>query len=135
MMIDTFVQLKRLSCCDCATEFAISEQLYNRRINDGQKFFCPNGHSQVFTESENTILKKQLGQALASKKFYEERSERYREAMIKEENRNRGLKSALTLTKRRIAKGKCPCCERIFNDLAAHMSEKHKEYKSRIEKL
>lgn len=48
--------------------------------------------------------------------------------MVKEQNRARGLKSALTLTKKRIAKGKCPCCTKTFADLENHLKEKHAEY-------
>lgn len=131
-MTSILSQLIRVTCCNCATEFAMSEQLHNKRNNDGEAFYCPNGHRQYFSESEVIKLQKQLQSALSSKKFFEERSEHYRETLIHEERRSKGLKSALTLTKRRIAKGKCPCCDKTFPDLSSHIAEKHRNYKEKM---
>ena len=125
-------ELIREICCNCSIEFAMPESLRNERLSDGKSFYCPNGHPQHFTESDISKLQRQLQTALSSKKFYEERSDRYRVEMIKQERRGNGLKSALTLTKRRIAKGKCPCCDRTFEDLKQHIADKHKQYKGKM---
>jgi len=37
-------------------------------------------------------------------------------------------KGQLTKTKRRVANGVCPCCNRTFADLSAHMHGQHPEY-------
>ena len=47
------VKLIPLNCCECGLQFTIPESLYKYRQKDGKKFFCPNGHSQVFTCAAN----------------------------------------------------------------------------------
>src|SRR5574342_614737 len=127
-MIETMLDFVLIRCYKCSMQFQMPRGFYNLRKEDGHEFYCPAGHQQYFADSDVTVLRKQLQQALSSKAFYAERSETYRANLIKEEHRTRGLKSALTLTKKRIAKGKCPCCTRIFTDLENHLKEKHKDY-------
>lgn len=43
----------------------------------------------------------------------------------------KSLKSEITKRRKiekRVANGVCPCCNRTFEDLARHMSTKHKDY-------
>lgn len=40
-----------LVCCRCATVFHMDMVLRDRRREDGDLFYCPNGHPQVFTEA------------------------------------------------------------------------------------
>lgn len=133
-MIETALGFAAIVCPECAMIFKVPKNFYELRRRDGETFFCPVGHRQHFGENEITLLKKQLAQALSSKAFHQDRSDHYRVNMIKEQNRSRGLKSALTLTKKRIAKGKCPCCTKTFSDLENHLKEKHAEYLKHIEK-
>lgn len=130
--LNIFTSFVKIQCCRCSMNFQMPRDFYELRKSDGKEFFCPVGHQQYFTETEISSLRKQLQSALSSKHFYQERADHYRESMIKEERRTRGLKSALTLTKKRIAKGKCPCCDKNFDDLRKHIEEKHKTYKEKI---
>ena len=38
------------------------------------------------------------------------------------------MKGQVTRIKKRVANGVCPCCNRTFKDLAAHMSTQHPDY-------
>lgn len=40
-----------LTCCVCGTVFTMADSIYHQRKRDGKVFFCPNGHSQIFTNS------------------------------------------------------------------------------------
>lgn len=44
------------------------------------------------------------------------------------EYRRRAEKAAKTRLKNRIGKGVCPCCNRTFQNLAAHMANKHPDF-------
>lgn len=132
-MTDLLTGLVTIRCCECSVTFGMSDQLYKLRLKDGKAFYCPVGHKQFFTENNEAALKKQLQNALTSKQFYQDRADHYRESMIKEENRSRGLKGALTMTRRRIANGKCPCCKKTFDDLKNHIKSDHPKYKDKID--
>ena len=55
--------------------------------------------------------------------------DRYTRRWKDEPERSRSaIKGQLTRAKRRISKGVCPCCNRTFQNLANHISEKHPDY-------
>lgn len=67
-----------LICCKCSVSFEITETLHSLRINDGQPFYCPNGHSQFFSESLQEQLdevKKKLFSAESRVAYLEEQIE------------------------------------------------------------
>ena len=47
-----------------------------------------------------------------------------------QKNVARSQKAAKTRLKNRVASGVCPCCNRTFKQLAAHMSRQHPEFKT-----
>ena|SRR5258708_7341923 len=120
--MQTIVILKDLTCYSCITHFAMDEALYRRRLEDGGSFWCPNGHSQHFTESEVQKLKRE-NQAL-------KRDEAWAQQLLaKEQELHAETKSKLRKTNRRIANGVCPCCHRNFVNVARHMGSKHPDFK------
>lgn len=69
-----------LTCCVCGTVFTVSDSIYHQRKRDGKEFFCPNGHSQIFTNSlasQITDLKRQFRTAEADRIWF---MDRYHEA-------------------------------------------------------
>ena len=46
-----------MTCCSCGTSFAMDETLKELRLKDGNSFYCPNGHSQKYTNSQSDQLK------------------------------------------------------------------------------
>jgi len=108
-------------CCSCGISFGITKSFYSSRRKTGQNFYCPNGHSMVYNNSEYDNLKEN---AKKYHKWYDEEVERRCVA----EGSLRATKGHLTRTKNRISKGVCPCCNRHFKDLAAHMENKHPSF-------
>lgn len=58
-------QYERMSCGQCGIVFYVPEHFREERLNDGDGWHCPNGHSRVFTEPKVEILEKQLDEKIA----------------------------------------------------------------------
>jgi hypothetical protein len=52
--------MQKTSCANCGVEFSLPDDLMMKLRQTGKTFYCPNGHSLVFTPSENEKLKKQV---------------------------------------------------------------------------
>lgn len=128
-MIGTLT-LTEIVCCKCTTHFAMDHELYYRRREDGNTFWCPNGHGQSFTESEVTKLKKQ-NESLQKRLAWNDEALMWQYAeteAIKKQKAN--IKRQLTITRKRIANGVCPCCNRTFVNVQRHMDSKHPDFKA-----
>ncbi len=119
-----------VSCFKCAVPFGIPTALYNSCIAQGpaQEFFCPNGHGQVFRESELTRTQKRLAslQAMTDRIGAELRDERA--ACAREREAHGKTTKKLTRLKTRVAHGVCGACNRTFKNLADHMATRHKAF-------
>ena len=73
-------------------------------------------------------LKKKLEIANRGKEFAERQAAIARDAERYQKNCARAQKAAKTKLIKRIKNGICPCCNRTFKQLAAHMKNKHPEY-------
>jgi cell division septum initiation protein DivIVA len=96
-----------------------------RRRSDGRNFFCPNGHSLSFGETENDRLRRErdrLKQQLAEK---DDAILRVRDRADAAERSASARKGVITRLKNRAAAGVCPCCNRSFENLRRHMSNQH----------
>lgn len=110
-------------CGACGVLFAAPKIMLDACRQDGDSFFCPNGHSLSYTESENDKLKRQLQNAKDGRAA--ERAKRDQaEASL------RTTKGVVTKMRKRIAAGVCPCCRRSFQDLARHMESQHPDFAS-----
>ncbi|GAJ12235.1 unnamed protein product, partial [marine sediment metagenome] len=58
--ISTTVKLVTEECCACGILFAMPQQVNERLRTKGGTFYCPNGHSQVYTEPDIEVLKRKL---------------------------------------------------------------------------
>ncbi len=122
--------LVKESCCNCGIEFGMPLDFYHAAKADNNKFFhCPNGHSQHYTESETTRLKRQLDEANRMTTVIASKAER----LLKECNhlgvQLKSTKTRMRNLKTRIANGICPCCNRQFGNLRRHMTHQHPGYK------
>lgn len=108
------------ACCakGCNLTFAMTREFYDRVRNDGSTWYCPLGHSQHYTgtsdeqklrdaEARETALRDQL------------------EASIRDGEAQR---VELARIRQRIANGVCPCCNRSFSNVRAHMQSQHPDY-------
>lgn len=126
-MIENF---ETRTCCMCGTLFATTAYFIAERRKDKGRFFCPNGHGQSFTEHEADRLRRErdrLAQLIAQKND-EILAERRMRADAEAAERK-----AVRKTKRlekRAAAGLCPCCNRTFLALQAHMKSKHPDFRA-----
>jgi hypothetical protein len=120
--------LDTLTCGVCSIPFAMPRNLHEKAQQTGENFWCPNGHRIHYFEDENTRLKARLDQARADARWQREARDRARADADHQAARARGYKGALTKTKKRIGRGVCPCCNRHFANVDAHMATKHPDY-------
>jgi uncharacterized protein (UPF0212 family) len=109
-------------CPVCGVYYGLDKDYYDKKYENNGSWYCPNGHSIVFTKSQPDVLKQQvkdLENRLAAQKAHTESIKRSRSA----------IKGQLTKAKKRIGAGVCPCCNRQFSNLREHMGHMHPEYK------
>jgi hypothetical protein len=118
-----------IKCCDCGIAFGVPPVWDKARRNDHRSFYCPNGHSLSYKgESEAEKLRRErdlLKQLIAEKNDDICHEREKREAA---ERQLAAQKGQVTKLKKRAAAGVCPCCNRTFSQLAAHMRQKHPTY-------
>lgn len=112
------VDMAEMQCGECGIAFAVPETWRAEKKRNGSGWYCPNGHSRVYRESDVQKLQKEL----------DTEKERLRRALARE-NEERARADALEREKKRLVKrskaGVCPCCNRTFQQLARHMATKH----------
>lgn len=110
------------TCYKCSCVFAmLAEQMRSLREKGGS-FWCPNGHSQHYRESEVQKLRRRLEQS-------QDRERSNREWAEATERSLAATKGVVTRIKRRVGNGVCPCCHRTFKQLVEHMKRKHPDYR------
>lgn len=120
--------LESLTCGECGIEWAMPRWFVAVRRENGATFYCPNGHPRVFRETEVEKLRKERDKLARRVEWAESRREAWRRESEHQERRAASYRGHLTRTKKRVANGVCPCCNRTFHDLARHMASKHPSY-------
>lgn len=121
--------LEITECANCHMEFGISPAFIKQRRNDHQSFYCPNGHSLSFSgKSEAQKLAEELAREKKYRGWSESALTAARDQLGATERSLVGHKAAKTRLKNRIAAGVCPCCNRTFQNVAAHMSGQHPDF-------
>lgn len=113
--------------CWCGMPHAVPAALrdFQQREHDegrGHSVYCPLGHQhQPAGKGKVELLQERLDR---------DRNERIRiqAELDQEKASHRSTKGQLTKTKKRVAGGACPCCNRTFVDVARHMKTKHPGY-------
>jgi hypothetical protein len=106
------------ACCSCGITYATPESWDKQRHIDKANMYCPNGHSQVYRESDADKLRRQLLSAEAERDFARQQRDA---AEKKAERKEREVKRIL----RRANAGVCQDCHRTFQDVAKHRATKH----------
>lgn len=118
-----------VDCASCALQFAVPESWDRNRRRTGNGFWCPNGHELTYGDSEAKKLKQQLkmkdAQLTAVRDQYQAAESRATTAR----RQASAARGQVTKIKNRIEHGVCPCCNRYFPELAAHMAAKHPGYR------
>ncbi len=132
------VSLETIACGGCGISFGAPENWFEARRKDHKTFFCPNGCQRAYlgeTPEERRIreLSAQLECAkVAAQQAADNEMVQY-EARKAVERKLSATRAAVTRTKNRVAHGVCPCCNRTFKQLAAHMKNKHPAYAAELE--
>lgn len=116
-------------CYLCGVVFGMPAEMDRERRQDHKTFYCVNGHAQHYTGK--TEAQKQRERAEEAERAAERMRvsrDAARDQAEAAERRRAAAKGQLTKVKKRVANGVCPCCNRTFADLAAHMSTKHPDY-------
>lgn len=115
-------------CCSCHILFGMDKRTRQRYLDSGASFYCPNGHSQHYTESTVKKLEKQLALANKRTEWAQQDAKSAKDRAKHEEKRARTYLGHFNRVKKRVAAGVCPCCNRTFKQLAEHMASKHPTY-------
>ncbi len=106
------------SCGNCGIPFAIPNDLYRARWDDGRSFCCPNGHYVNWSESEANRYRRLHKEA-------EDRASAARAAADQAEASRRAWKGQATKLRNRAAAGACPFCGEHVYQLSRHVARKH----------
>ncbi len=118
--ISTTVKLVTEECCACGIVFAMPQQVNERLRTKGGTFYCPNGHSQVYTEPDIEVLRKKLVTE-------QKRSQNFETQLNGALDNLNTTKKELRCIKRRVNAGVCPYCQRHFTNVERHIHCKHPE--------
>ena len=123
-----------IDCADCGIDFCLTDALYKRRRRDGAKFYCPNGHVNLYRETEDQARIKELEKELASaKRSYDWLDQEYdaiyaaREEMVgvlKECPYRCGYRSRRQVPRDPVGMGRG--IERVQTDLREHLVAEHR---------
>lgn len=114
-----------LVCGECGVPYAMPVALddWNKKSPD-RTFFCPNGHARHYAGKSDEQKLREAKEALARERASHGQTaaslKAQRGATTRAKNERDRIKS-------RVAHGVCPCCNRTFKQLSAHMQRKHPE--------
>lgn len=121
-------QFSTITCYKCQISFAVPAQSKERWMANGELFWCPNGHSQAYCETEVQRLQKQIEQEKKRREWAEQSRDYSQKRNQTLEKQKAALKGVITKTRKRIANGVCPCCQRSFINLHKHIKHMHPNY-------
>lgn len=119
------------TCCACGVVFAMPDWFQRQLKKTGETFYCPSGHGQHYRDNlraENDRLKKEIEQERERKTLIAGWYDAERRDHEHTRKRLAATKGVVTRTKKRLANGVCPCCNRHFVNLERHMKGQHPDY-------
>lgn len=117
-MTDT--PLTSIQCGSCGVWHAIPTAMYEKCVEEGGFWHCPNGHSRGFNEGRREREAVRL----------ERDRLKQRVAMLEQEAATERAQSEKKIRRlqRRAKAGTCPCCKRSFANMSDHMKTKHPDF-------
>lgn len=119
--------LTTFECGSCGGVYAIGEVYRDKCQDDGSSWNCPYCR-RGWGYSKNSRIE-QLRRELKSVEESRARESRWHDqtrVRLKDAKRSRDAhKGQVTRLRNRAVAGVCPCCNRTFRQLAAHMKTKH----------
>ena len=122
--IQVTVELTEINCGECGGVYALNERYRKQQYEKGGSWHCPYCQTGwgYGGNSENSQLKRQLEAERVRKDNALAEANRLRASLTAQ-------KGLTTKLQNRVKAGVCPCCNRTFKQLAAHMQSKHPEWK------
>lgn len=124
--VETTLTLFVETCCNCGIPFGIENNLRDQLYENGNLFYCPNGHAQHYGKRDT--LEKQIKKLQNDLKNEQAASQWWKTEAEEKAAKLKSTRAELTETKKRVSNGVCPCCKRQFVQLTRHMKTKHPEY-------
>lgn len=130
--VETYIHI--IQCWKCCIDFGIGDDFMTRRRKDGLVFYCPNGHGNYYNQgktADQVALERAQAERDAARSLARRESQRRETAQAEARTADykaRAAKGQLTKTKKRVAAGVCPCCNRTFQNLAQHMAGQHPDF-------
>lgn len=115
-------------CPACGVRFGVPFGYTERRQADKVNFYCPNGHSMSYRESEADRLRRERDKLVQDAAYQADRLRDEKNLREQAERRVAAAKGQITKLKNRASKGVCPCRNRHFTDLERHMHSKHPSF-------
>lgn len=120
-----------IHCWKCKTEYHLPPELDKAaRASEKILFWCPYGHSAYFptgqTDEDRLRRRAEIAEQRVAQK--DDDITRLRESEQSAWRKVSAHKGQVTKLKKRASVGVCPCCNRTFKQLAAHMKNKHPQF-------
>lgn len=121
-----------IDCCyeNCGRTFAMTSTMENHYRNNKKAFTCPycKGTQGFYGKNKEERLKDKIDMLKDEVAFSESQVKKERTRTNHAKRQTAYQKGVTTKLKNRMKNGICPCCNRTFKQLAAHMKNKHPEY-------
>lgn len=113
-------------CPVCGVPYAMPEELDDWCQKKAHRnFYCPNGHQLHYPGKSDEQKLREARDQLANERARRDQVEAQLKAQRGAATRARNERDRL---KDRAKVGVCPCCNRTFKQLAAHMANKHPDF-------
>lgn len=113
------IEFTMMICGECGVPFLVPKYLKDSWHENGNGWYCPNGHKRIFSKTLSQKVKDEYEQKLKSQT---ELTTQYRNDCVKYQAEKLIAERQLS----RVEKGVCPKCKRTFKNLQRHMNTKHK---------
>lgn len=128
-IIETTVTITAMSCPVCGVHYGLDEGFRIRALNNGHSWYCTNGHTLSYNETEADRLRKEKAEIEArwerDKRWAREAQDELLDSLNNTKRELTATKGQLTKTRNRVAAGVCPDCNRHFVNVERHMATKH----------
>lgn len=126
------------ACIHCGGSFGL-DQDHSAALhrNKGTPFHCTHcGKRMIYTGKTQLDLAREEAAAERARREMAEQSLAHARVRMERVERSRSaIRGVLTRTKKRVANGVCPCCQRHFTALERHMKTNHPDYKVRADTI
>ena len=120
-VISLQIELIDRECSECGIPFAAPDYFWEQRKRDGERWYCPNGHCRIFSESDATRLAAARSELERIKGILAEEQRSTSELVGRIVQKDQEIKRM----RRRAKAGVCQSCHRTFQNVARHMQTKH----------